>query len=306
MLDVGRLRVLREVARQGSLTRAAAVLSYTPSAVSQQIATLEREAGAVLVERLPRGVRLTEAGRALVGHADAILAELAAAETSLAAIARGGGGRLRIGSFTTANATLLPPAVAAFRRDHPDVELALREADADEALARLGARELDLALVYAFPVVPVAVPASVELVELLDDPLHVVLPQGHPAAARPRVRLRDLREEAWIQGVHHGSTIDVLPRACRQAGFEPRITFRTDDQVTVQGLVAAGLGVALASWLILPVTRGDLVVRPLDEPALTRRVHAALPGGPYRLPAAEAMVAAFRATAARLGAAAPD
>lgn len=305
MLDVGRLRVLREVARQGSLTRAAGVLSYTPSAVSQQIATLEREAGAPLVERLPRGVRLTEAGRALVGHADAILTELAAAETSLAAIARGGGGRLRIGSFTTANATLLPLAVAAFRHDHPDVELVLREADADEALARLAARELDLALVYAFPVVPVAVPASVELVELLDDPLHVVLPRGHPATDRPRVRLRDLREEAWIQGVHHGSTIDVLPRACRQAGFEPHITFRTDDQVTVQGLVAAGLGVALASWLILPVTRGDLVVRPLDEPALTRRVQAALPGGPYRLPAAAAMVAAFRATAARLGAATP-
>lgn len=302
MLDVARLRVLREVARHGSFTRAAAALAYTPSAVSQQIAALEREAGAQLVERLPRGVRLTEPGRALVGHAATILAELTAAETSLAAIARGRGGRLRIASFTTANATLLPLAVAAFREQHPQVDLVLREADADEGLRQVAARELDLALVYEFPVVPLETTAGVELVDLLNDPVHVALPAEHPMAARRRVPLADLRDDTWIQGVHRGATIDVLPRACRQAGYEPKIAFRTYDQVTVQGLVAAGIGVALASWMILPVTRNDLAVRPLEEPALTRRVQAALPAGPYRLPAATAMVEAFRVTAAKLGA----
>lgn len=305
MLDVARLRLLREIARYGSLTRAARALSYTPSAVSQQIAVLEREAGAMLLERHARGVRLTEAGRALVRHADAILVELRAAETSLAAISGGAGGRLRFGSFTTANATLMPRAVAAFERDHPAVELALIEIDTDEALAQVVAHELDLALVYEFPVVPLAVPDGVELTPLLRDPLHVALPPGHRLAGRRRVRLADLAQDRWIQGVHRGSTIDVLPRACREAGFEARIAFRTDDQMTVRGLVAAGLGVALAPFLTLPATPSDLVIRPLSEPSLTRTVLTATPAGPYRLPAAIAMIEHLREVAVDLAAPRP-
>ncbi|GAA4601891.1 LysR family transcriptional regulator [Actinoallomurus liliacearum] len=301
MLDVARLRVLREVARHGSLTGAAAAMSFTVSAVSQQITVLEREAGTRLLERHARGVRLTEAGWALIRHTDVILAELRAAETSLAAIAHGVGGRLRLGSFTTANATLMPRAVRAFQRQYPQVELELVEIDTDEATAAVAAHELDLALVYEFPVVSSRIPPSVELSPLLVDPLHVALPADHRLAYREHLRLTDLAEDRWIQGVHHGSTIDVLPRACRKAGFEPRIAFRTDDQMTVRGLVAAGLGVALAPSLTLPAIPSDLVIRPLSDPALTRTVSAATPAGPYRLPSAMAMIDHLRRVAEDLG-----
>lgn len=300
VLDVHRLRVLREVARHGSLSRAAEALSYTPSAVSQQIATLERDAGVQLLERHPRGVRLTEAGRALVGHTEIILAELRAAETSIAAIGRSDAGRLRFGSFTTANAALMPRAAAAFRAEHPDVQLELLEVDTDEAAAMVAARELDLALVYEFPVVPARMPAGVDLTPLLNDPLHLALPAGHRLAGRKRIRLPELAAETWIQGIHRGSTIDVLPRACRQAGFEPDIAFRTDDQMTVRGLVAAGLGVALAPWLTLGATPPGIVIQPLAEPSLTRRVMAATPAGAYRLPATFAMIDQLRAIAAAM------
>ncbi|MEV5710897.1 LysR substrate-binding domain-containing protein [Actinoallomurus sp. NPDC052274] len=301
MLDLARLRVLREVARHGSLTGAAAAMSFTVSAVSQQITVLEREAGTRLLERHARGVRLTEAGWALIRHTDVILAELRAAETSLAAIAHGVGGRLRLGSFTTANATLMPRAVRAFQRQYPQVELELVEIDTDEATAAVAAHELDLALVYEFPVVPLRIPPSVEVSPLLVDPLHIALPPDHRLTGREHLRLTDLAEDRWIQGVHHGSTIDVLPRACRKAGFEPRIAFRTDDQMTVRGLVAAGLGVALAPSLTLPAIPSDLAIRPLSDPALTRTVSAATPAGPYRLPSATAMIDHLRRVAEELG-----
>lgn len=300
MLDVVRLRVLDEVSRHSSITRAAEALAYTPSAVSQQISSLEREAGTRLLERHARGVRLTEAGRVLVRHAAVILAELRAAEMSLAAISAGGGGRLRFGSFTTANASLMPQAVRAFQREQPAVEVELTEIDRDEALAAMAAYKLDLALVYEFPVVPLDPPPGIELVPLLVDALHVALPPGHRLAGRRRLRLTDLADEPWIQGVHHGSTMDVLPRACRQAGFEPRIAFRTDDQMTVRGLVAAGLGVALAPWLTLSATPSGLVVLPLAEPSLTRTVMTATPAGAFRLPAATIMVRHLAAVAAEM------
>jgi DNA-binding transcriptional LysR family regulator len=302
MLDVARLRVLRQVARSGSLSAAAEALSYTPSAVSQQVATLEREAGATLVERGARGVRLTEAGRVLVAHAERILTELRAAEASLEAVAGAGGGRLRFGSFPTANARLMPQAVAAFRQRHPEVELTLTEADRDEGLALLATHELDLALVYEFGGVPFP-PASVSqiaLTHLLDDPLYIAMAPAHPLAHRRRLRLAELADQDWIQGVHRGSTIDVLPKACRAAGFEPRIAFRTDDQVTVHGLVAAGVGIALVPQLTVPTVRPDLVIRPLGSTALRRRVYAAAPKGRYRLPAATRMLTLLDQASSRL------
>src|ERR1700731_899036 len=146
MLDVRRLKVLKEVADQGSFSAAAEALSYTQSAVSQQIATLEKEAGIALLERHPRGVTLTAAGQTLVGHAEGILARLDAAEASLAAIAGLRGGRLRMASFPTAGATLMPLAIATFRASYPEVELTLAEGEPEEILPRLRAADLDLAL----------------------------------------------------------------------------------------------------------------------------------------------------------------
>jgi DNA-binding transcriptional LysR family regulator len=293
MLDVRRLRVLAEVARHGSFTAAARALAYTPSAVSQQIAALEREAGAVLVERGARGVALTEPGRLLAAEAEQVLGRLAAAEAELQALAGLRAGLLRLGWFATAGATLMPRAIAAFQRRHPEVELDLFEGDPDACVPRLRARELELALIYQFELEPPVAP-DLERVHLLDDPLHIGLPADHPLARRRRVRLSDLAGERWIQGVRAGATADVLPRACRLAGFEPSVAFRTDDRIAVEGLVAAGVGVALMPRLTLPTVRPDVTVRPLDATGLRRDVLAALPSGAYRPPAATAMLAVLR------------
>jgi DNA-binding transcriptional LysR family regulator len=289
MLDVRRLKVLREVARHGSFTAAAQALAYTPSAVSQQIAALEREAGAILVERGPRGVSLTEPGRVLAAEADEILGRLAAAEGELQAIAGLRAGLLRLGWFATAGAILMPRAIAAFQRRYPGVGLDLFEGDPDECIPKLRARELELALVYEFELAE-PMGTDLEQVPLVDDPLHVGLPPGHRLARRARVRLADLAGDRWIQGVRHGSTVEELPRACRLVGFEPQIAFQTDDRIAVEGLVAAGVGVALIPRLTLPTVRRDVVVRPLEARGLSRQVRAALPLGSYRPPAATAML----------------
>ena len=303
MLDVHRLRLLREVARRGSFSAAAQALSYTPSAVSQQIATLEREAGARLVERGPRGVTLTAPGRILVDRAEDVFRGLAAAERELREYAEMRSGLLRLGWFATAGTTLIPWAIAEFRGIAPGVRLDLFEGDPDQCVPRLLAREDELALVYRFEHEPPLDPA-LEQIELFDDQLHIGLPPGHRLAGRDRLTLADLAEDPWIQGVREGSTLGVLPRACRLAGFEPVVALRTDDRMAVEGLVAAGVGIALFPRLTLPAVRPDIVIRPLeagpDAEALFRRVSIALPPGEYRSPAALTMIDVLRRTCARL------
>jgi len=299
MLSLPRLRVLHEAARTGSLTAAADALSYTTSAVSQQITLLERETGVQLLERHARGVRLTEAGRVLVEHTATVLNALDAAEEALLEVQRGEGGRLRFASFPTANAVMMPRALAAFRAAHPGVELILSERDRDEGLAGVAERELDLALVYEFSLVPVVVAPTVRLRPLLTDAVYIMLPTGHRLARRRRLRMGDLADEAWIQGVRSGSTLDVLPMAGRAAGFEPQVVFRTDDQTTVRGLVAAGIGIAMVPSLIVSSLPPGVVVRPLDEPGLTRSVMTAAPASDP-LPAALAMIATLEAVAGEM------
>src|SRR3954447_4812702 len=181
MLDVKRMRVLREAAARGSFSGAADALSYTQSAVSQQIAALEREAGAVLVERSARGVRLTDAGSALVVHADAILARLDAAERELEAIAGLRGGHLRLVAFPSAGASIMPLAVAEFRRRHPAVELTLEPAEPAEAMDALRGGRCDVALSLEASFEPFA-DAAIAKTPLLDDPMFLVLPGDHPLA----------------------------------------------------------------------------------------------------------------------------
>jgi DNA-binding transcriptional LysR family regulator len=301
MLDARRLRVLAQVARGGSFSAAAAALDYTPSAISQQVAALEREVGATLVERGPRGVALTEPGRALVRHAERIMAGLDAAEAEVQALAGLRSGRLTLGWFATAGATLVPRAIAAFRTRHPEIDLSLVEADPDDCMARLRERELELALVYEFELAP-SLGDDLEQVDLLVDRLYVGLPLDHPLAARESLTLRELEHVPWVQGVRSGSTLEVLPTACRAAGFEPRIALRTDDPMTVQGLVAAGVGVALVPTLTVPTARADIAVRPVSEPALVRHVRAAVAPGRYRPPATEAMLAVLQEVAATVAA----
>src|SRR5687767_4438256 len=227
MLDVRRLRVLREVAQQGSFSAAGEELGYTQSAVSQQIAALEREAGTILVERNARGVRLTDAGRALVEHAEGILARLAAAEDELEALAGLKGGRLRLASFPSAGATLLPLAIAEFSRRHPAVELSLVEAEPEEAIPQLKAGELDLALIFEYSHLLSANRgidrADVDLVHLIDDPMHLALPPEHPLARRKAIGLSDLADQVWVQGDCNGSCGQMHLLACQAAGFTPRV-----------------------------------------------------------------------------------
>src|SRR3954471_3178064 len=197
MLDVKRMRILKEVADRGSFSAAAEALSYTQSAVSQQIAALEREAGTQLVTRGSRGIRLTEAGEALVRHADAILTRLADAEAELEAIRGLRGGRLRLAAFPTVGATLMPLAIATFRERHPDIELTVRQLEPEDSLPLLKSGELDIALTIE-PSVRPEDEDGVECQFLLDDPMYVALPLDHPLGNKPRLRMKDLAGEAWI------------------------------------------------------------------------------------------------------------
>jgi DNA-binding transcriptional LysR family regulator len=293
MLNVGRLRVLIEVARQGSFSAAADSLTYTQSAVSQQIATLEAETGMTMLERHPRGVRLTQAGEALVQHAEGILARLEAAEAELSEIAGLRSGRLRMASFPTAGATLMPLAIATFRSRHPNVELTLSEGEPEQIAPRLLQGELDLALLFEFgPPSPPSESAADRLmrVELLEDPMSLALPREHPLAAKDDVQLSDLSGEAWVQTSGSSTCARHVVRCCHAAGFEPRVSFESDDYQTVQGLVAAGVGVALIPELALSVVREDIVIRSLSPSPPTRSVIAAAPSEARLSPATPAML----------------
>ena len=302
MLNVARLRVLKEVAYRGSFSAAAVALSYTQSAVSQQIAALEAETGMKLLERHPRGVTLTAAGQTLVGHAEGILARLEAAEASLSAIAGLRGGRLRVASFPTAGATLLPLAIASFRASYPDVELTLAEGEPEAIVPRLRAGELDLALLFEFAG---ETPLSEDMTrtELLEDPMHLALALEHPLAKRQRIRLEDLEADAWVQTSRSSPCARHVVRSCHAAGFEPNVAFESDDYQTVQGLVAAGVGVALIPELALSVVREDIAIRSLSPSPPVRQVVAAAPAGARLVPAAPAMLGILEEIARDVGAA---
>ena len=299
MLNVGRLRVLKEVAYRGSFSAAALALSYTQSAVSQQIAALETETGLTLLERHPRGVTLTAAGQALVAHAEGILAGLDAAEVALSAIAGLRGGRLRMASFPTAGATLMPLAIATFRASYPDVELTLEEDEPERIEPRTRAGEVDLALLFEFAgEEPLG--EGMTRAELLEDPMFLALPREHPLAGRERLRLGDLSDDAWVQTSRQSACARHVVRSCHAAGFEPNVSFESDDYQTVQGLVAAGVGVALIPELALSVVREDIVIRALSPGPPVRRVFAAAPSGARLLPAASTMLAVLQEAAGRL------
>jgi len=288
MLDVRRMRVLREVAVRGSFSAAAEALSFTQSAVSQQIAALEREAGTTLVQRSARGVRLTEAGEAVVRHAEAIMARLAEAEAELEAIAGLRGGRLRMASFESAGSTLMPLAIAAFRSKHPAVELSMSLSEPEDCIPQLRSGDIDLALVFESAIVDTS--DGIERVHLLEDPMYLALPPDHPLAHRRRLRLADLAGEPWVAGAADCECNRLISHACAAAGYQPRIVFETDDYSAMQGFVAAGVGVSLIAELGLTTIRDDIVVRDLGRDTPVRQIFAATLSEGYRAPATHAMV----------------
>ena len=299
MLDLRRLQTLRAVAREGSLSAAARTLGYTQPAISHQIARLEDEVGTALLTRLGRGVQLTDAGLALVEHADAVLSRLSAAEEEVAAIAGLRAGRVRLAAFPSGSATLMAGALTRLRADHPRVEVAFAEAEPEDALPLLRAGDLDLVLGFSYAAVGMREGADLVALPLLRDPTHALVRSGHPAAARNEpLALEALAGETWIAGCERcrGHLLHVAAAA----GFIPRIDFATDDHLTVQSLVAAGLGVSLLPALALcAARRGDVAVLPVaGEPA--RTVEVVMLTAERRPPAVTATLAALRAAAQEL------
>jgi DNA-binding transcriptional LysR family regulator len=294
MLNATRLHVFHEVVAHGSFSAAADALSYSQSAVSQAIATLEGEIGVTLIERNRGGVRPTASGAALAGHVGGILARMETAEAEIAAIAAGHGGRLRTASFPTAGGSLMPPAIAAFRASHPGVEVTLAEGEPEEIAPRLRAGEFDLVLLFEFTGVGERLGAGIRRFELLEDPLHLALRRDHPLADRKQLRLEDLAHESWIQTSASSPCARHVVRSCHAAGFEPAVSFESDDYQTVQGLVASGVGVALIPQLALSTVRGDIRVRSLHPRSPVRKVFAATPRGAAMTPAVATMLDVLR------------
>ncbi|MGN9759804.1 LysR family transcriptional regulator [Streptomyces sp. SD31] len=291
------LRAFLEVARHGSFTVAARTLGWTQSAVSRQISSLEGAlGGGPLFDRLPRGVRLTEAGRALVPHAEAVADSLCGAVRELAALCEVAGGRLRFGAFATADAALVPLALGAFRARHPGVLVSREEGFTPGLLDRLGAGRLDLAVVSTTGRAPLE---TFELHHLLDERLYVAVPAAHPLAGSGPVRLGQLSDADWISGSSRpeGTLLDA---ALRQ-GFRPRVAHVVGEWTAKQGYVAAGLGVALVPALAAASVRPDVALLPvLDEGAPARAVYAATMRGRSLAPAVAAFVGALREAAVKV------
>ncbi|MBC2901485.1 LysR family transcriptional regulator [Streptomyces sp. PSKA01] len=291
------LRVFLEVARHGSFTVAARTLGWTQSAVSRQISSLEGAlGGAPLFDRLPRGVRLTEAGRILAPYAESVTEALHGAGRELAALREAAGGRLRFGAFATADAALVPQALAAFRARHPRVRVSREEGLTPVLLDRLTAGHLDLAVVSTTGGAPLE---PYELHHLLDESLYVAVPADHPLAAQGPVRLARLADADWISGSPRpeGTLLDA---ALRQ-DFRPRVAHVVGEWTAKQGYVAAGLGVTLVPALAAASVRPDIALLPvLDEGAPARAVYAATARGRSLTPAGEAFLATLREAAGQL------
>jgi DNA-binding transcriptional LysR family regulator len=287
MFETDALMLLDIVARTGSFTAAAIQLSYTQSAVSRRIASLEAEAGGPLFERLPRGVRLTPAGRVLHRHAREVLERLRRASEDVSAVHEGTGGRLRIGAVASANAALVPTALRAFHQAFPQMAVTLMEGLSGALIDALGRTEIDIAVVSDSPS-GLGPGEDAEVVPLLEDELLVALPADHPLAASAMVDLRDLRDESWVEGEQHGGAT-VLATVCARAGFTPRVDIRVAGWTSKLGYVAAGLGVTLVPAMAASAVRTDLVFRSLGDLAPRRTVYAALPAA-APLPSARTLV----------------
>ncbi|WP_179756230.1 LysR family transcriptional regulator [Kineococcus aurantiacus] len=289
------MALLADVADAGSLTAAAEKLNYTVSAVSQQVRRLEEEVGQPLLERLPRGVRLTDAGAVLAARARRIALELRAAQAELDGLSGLRGGTLRLGSFPTASSSLLPLVLSRFLRDHPGVALHVRSALQDDLVEALHTREVELALLWDYPWNRFA-DADVTSSVLLDDPSVLVVPRDGPLAGRSDVSIASLRDQPWIVRSRRHPVGEVLLRSCLARGFEPTIAYQAQDYQETQAMVAAGLGIALAPRLGLTNLRDDVrLVHPAaSDRVASRRILLAHLRDRGSSPAARAIVGYFR------------
>jgi DNA-binding transcriptional LysR family regulator len=296
MLDVRKLRLLRELAHRATIAAVAEALCYTPSAVSQQLAALEREAGVPLLQRTGRRVTLTPAGAALAAQTEAVLALLEQASATLAAARTGLAGPLKIGAFPTAVRTILPAALVALGRDHPGLELMVTELDPAAVPEALRSGALDVALVHDYDYVPVRPDPALDTEPLIEEAIYLASSGPPPAPAQDPIW--NHRDAPWIVGSPDTLCHAMAVRACQAAGFTPRVRHHADDFATVLALVAAGQGVALVPQLGAIDPPAGVVLTPLPTRRRTRIAHRK---GARHQPAVSACIAAIRVSARRLG-----
>ena len=303
-LDLARLRIFREVASRGSFTAAATALRLTQPAVSQQVAKLEKELGAVLLDRSARAIVVTPPGRALLGHVDAVFARLEDARREVGALAHPDGGQLTLAAFPSASATIVAPLVAAWSAASRDGRVLVSEVDPPASLPGVVRGDFDLALAYDYPVLPRA-PRDPRLAatDVVHDRMAVVLPPGHPLADRAELPLAELAPHPWV-APHDCGCHDALLVACCRVGFRPRIVAHTNDYLTMLGLVRAGVGVAVVPRLIAAgantVPEG-VVLRPLTGTGLVRTLSVISRNSGYQAPGVERMVGIVRRLVPTLG-----
>ena len=305
MIDVRRLRLLFELSHRGTITAVADALAYTPSAVSQQLAALEREAGVPLLERSGRRVALTPAGAVLARYAETVLAVLEEASAALAATRSSLTGPLRIGAFPSAARTLLPPALVALGGEHPGLELMVTELDPVAVPGALHAGTLDVALTFVYDYVPAEPDPALEAEPLLEECLYLAAASGQDGPGGQRghaeTSIEDWRDAPWIAGSPDTLCHTMVIRACQACGFTPRIRHHADDFATVLALVAAGQGVSLIPQLGVGEVPTAVSLTPVTA---RRRTSIASRKGTSRHPAVAAFAAAIREQCRLLGAAA--
>jgi DNA-binding transcriptional LysR family regulator len=292
MLEPRRLLTFREVARRGSFSRAAEALALTQPAVSQQVAALEREAGATLLHRRPGGLGLTEVGELLLAHADALADRLGAADAQLAELVGARTARLAVGAYASALGTIVPDAIARWRAGAPDVAVEALEVSSADAAAGVRDGRLHVGVCFEDATAPPHEAPDARRHELALEPMDAAVGPGHRLARRRRgIRLDALANDTWVAP----SREHLVYRACVAAGFEPRIDYVTRDPLAIRGLVAAGLAVTLTPRLLAGQLDGVRTLR-LSGEAPSRRLYALTPAVGAR-PRALAFVEALRAAA---------
>ncbi|MEU4562341.1 LysR substrate-binding domain-containing protein [Actinoplanes sp. NPDC023936] len=274
MIDARRLQMLAEVARHGSFNRAAAELRLTPSAVSQQISALERAVGTSVVRRSTRGVELTDAGRVLVETAESIAAELLCAQREIEKIAAARTARLTVATFTSGGQRLLPPALTRFTAAYPGADLTVIESEPEESLGLVRTGAADMALAYHYDGPP-AVPPGLVWTPLVEDPMWIVFPDGHPLAGRSSITIAELAGERWVHGCL--TVGDMLDHYAAMAGFEVRAACRGTDYQFAQSLVRAGVGISMIPEVALTADRSGLTAIRLTPPGPCRFVGIVTP-----------------------------
>ena len=298
-MDFARLRTLRELSLRKTMAAVAEALLISPSAVSQQIAQLEDETGVELVERRGRGVRLTPAGQRLADHAGRVIGILEEAKTDLAEIKKTVAGELRVSAFPSVAASLIPPTIRAMSARFPDLATIFEEMEPDDSLAALRAWQTDVAIVDDLTTSASLSETQVEMLHLLDDHLHVMLPHDHPLAERPHLTLPELATERWVLDTTSATYSDMIVGACRNAGFDPIVNARCHSFEVVRAMVEAGCSVSINPGLRGRDYIGTLRLKEI-RPIITRRIFAAFRSGEKRNPAIAEFVDELRAVAASM------